>query len=63
MRVQKNPMEMDLVLEVVTRRHLGQQDVDRLDDGQIRRLVVTHGNDRTRGLLAVIEVMTVEHLD
>ena len=56
-------MEMDLVLEVVTHRHLGQQDVDRLDDGQIRRLVVTHGNDRTRGLLAVIEVMMVGHLD
>lgn len=50
-------MEMDLVQQVVTHRHLGQQVEDRLDDGQIRRLVVIHGNDRTRGLLAVIEVV------
>ena len=56
-------MEMDLVLDVVTHRHLGQQDVDRLVNGQIRRLVVIHGNDRTLGLLAVIEVMMFGHLD
>jgi hypothetical protein len=55
-------MEMDLVLQVATHRHPGQRD-ERLDDDQIRRLVMIHGNDKTHGPLAVIEVAMCERLD
>ena len=52
-------MEIDVVLQLVTHRHLGRQVVDRLDEDQIRRLVAIHGNGKILGLL----VATCKYLE